>query len=251
VCTLAIFFKEFDGCPLLVAANRDERYDRPSLPPALLAGEPKIVAGKDLTGGGTWLGVNQHGLVVGILNRRIDEPAKAQPQLRSRGLLCLDLLRLRTGREAADFLRCHKERYNPFTVVYVDPESGGVAFNTAAEIQLRSLAPGLHVFSSAAEMESGSGKADRAFRLFRARAAEIAPGRGAWLASLQSVLADHTTPDRERPRDSVCVHGDGSGTVSSSIIIFAAGPQPRFENYFCAGPPCRNAFGVPVDLEVA
>jgi uncharacterized protein with NRDE domain len=99
MCTLAIFYNVFDGYPLLVAANRDERYDRPAMPPALIAADPKILAGKDLSAGGTWLGVNEYGLLVGILNRRLNREVSARLQVRSRGLLCLDLLRLRSAGE--------------------------------------------------------------------------------------------------------------------------------------------------------
>jgi uncharacterized protein with NRDE domain len=49
LCTLC-FTSLFDAYPIVVAANRDE-YDRPSMPPALMEGEPKIIAGKDLCAG--------------------------------------------------------------------------------------------------------------------------------------------------------------------------------------------------------
>src|SRR5258706_13330667 len=72
VCTLALYFHCFASYPVIVAANRDEHYDRPTAPPALLNDEPAMIAGKDLRAGGTWLGVNEYGLAVGILNRRIN-----------------------------------------------------------------------------------------------------------------------------------------------------------------------------------
>ncbi|MGH7927508.1 MAG: NRDE family protein, partial [Candidatus Binatia bacterium] len=84
MCTLALFFDVFDGYPLLVAANRDERYDRPAMPPGLIAANPRIMAGKDLRAGGTWLGVNEHGLLVGILNRRAKRETVPDSQVRSR-----------------------------------------------------------------------------------------------------------------------------------------------------------------------
>ena len=89
-----------DRYPVIIAANRDEHYDRPSAPPALWSTRPKILAGKDLLAGGTWLGVNEHGLLVGILNRRSNSEPDPLTQTRSRGLLCLDLLepQIRRGR---------------------------------------------------------------------------------------------------------------------------------------------------------
>jgi uncharacterized protein with NRDE domain len=78
------------GRPLVVAANRDEAYDRPSAPPAEI--EPGIIDGKDLLGGGTWLGFNRHGLFVAVTNR--STPPRAPDSL-SRGLLALESLRCR------------------------------------------------------------------------------------------------------------------------------------------------------------
>ncbi|MGH7783160.1 MAG: NRDE family protein, partial [Candidatus Binatia bacterium] len=69
-----------------MAANRDEHYDRPSAAPAILCHDPVILAGRDLRAGGTWLGINQHGLVIGILNRRTTTGTIAQSKYRSRGL---------------------------------------------------------------------------------------------------------------------------------------------------------------------
>jgi uncharacterized protein with NRDE domain len=252
MCTLAIFFKVFDGFPLLVAANRDERYDRPALPPSLLAADPKILAGKDLVAGGTWLGVNEFGVLVAVLNRRINRDGALDSLVRSRGLLCLDLLRLPSVGAAREFLEGHKETYNPFTVLYADEQSAGVAFNEQNRIALRSLTPGLYVFSSAAEVDTASGKADRAYSRFKACAAELAPQTAAsgWLDRFKTLLGDHSAISEDYPRDAVCVHGPDSGTVSSSIVRFSAAER-RFENYFCAGPPCRNSFGAPLTLGVS
>lgn len=90
MCVLALWLGTDPKAPLIAAANRDEAYDRPSAPPAEI--EPGIVAGKDLLGGGTWLGFNRHGLFVAVTNRRT--PARADRSL-SRGLLALEALRCR------------------------------------------------------------------------------------------------------------------------------------------------------------
>jgi len=48
VCTLTVYFRAFDDFPLIIAANRDEHYDRPSAPPSLLQTTPKIISGRAL-----------------------------------------------------------------------------------------------------------------------------------------------------------------------------------------------------------
>src|SRR5439155_1765511 len=90
----------FPSWPLVVAANRDEYLARPAAPPTLLRETPpRAFGGRDLTAGGTWLGVSEVGLVAGMLNRRSTVPP--DPACRSRGQLCLDLLRSATAAEAA------------------------------------------------------------------------------------------------------------------------------------------------------
>src|ERR1043165_2884464 len=90
MCTLALYFRQFENYPLVIAANRDEHCSRAAAGPQIWPTNPRIVAGKDLVAGGTWLGVNARGIAAGIVNRRVSIDAAASP--RSRGLLCLDML---------------------------------------------------------------------------------------------------------------------------------------------------------------
>ena len=105
MCTLAIYFRVFPDYPVVVAANRDEFLDRPALAPTALGDRPRIVGGKDLRASGTWLGINQHGLIAGLLNRRIAETGPNDDKLRSRGLLCLDALQYSTAASALHLRR--------------------------------------------------------------------------------------------------------------------------------------------------
>lgn len=257
VCTLALYLNVFDEWPLLVAANRDEHFDRPSAPPTILNGEPRIVAGRDLRVGGTWLGVNEHGLIVGILNRRQDGIGNFDPltpTTRSRGLLCMDLLRCRRVADAFEFIAGHQEAYSRFTVIFADRQSAGVAYNNdQARIVAAQLEAGLHVFSSAAELDLNSAKADRAHPRFAelkdSMAADPADPQD-WLARLRAVLADHSLHDGSQdPGDAICVHRQSTGTVSSSVIAMSA-VRERFETYFCPGPPCQNNFSGPLSLKI-
>src|SRR5437016_3930631 len=90
MCTLAIYFRVFREYPVVIAANRDEFFARPTIGPTVIARNPEVVGGKDLQAGGTWLGINDRGIVAGLLNRRSDLPAR--PDAHSRGLLCLQAL---------------------------------------------------------------------------------------------------------------------------------------------------------------
>ena len=79
MCTLAIYFQVFPDYPVVIAANRDEYLARPALPPTTLLEHPHVVGGKDLQASGTWLGINQYGLVAGLLNRRRTDYGDPEP----------------------------------------------------------------------------------------------------------------------------------------------------------------------------
>ena len=243
----------FKDYPLIVAANRDEHYDRPSAPPALLNTQPAIIAGRDLRANGTWLGVNEYGLIAGVLNRRFDGRQLSASEARSRGLLCMDVLNFDSSRASNEFIQGHRFRYNPFSLLFADGHEAYVSYNDEQKIITEKLETGLHVFSSAAEFEMHSTKADRAYALFAKLSTQVRPTNGKTLesiAALQTVLSDHSlVADSNDPGDAICVHRESSGTVSSSVIYFSEA-ESRFYTFFCAGAPCRNSFGDALKLDV-
>jgi uncharacterized protein with NRDE domain len=250
---LALYFRCFDAYPIVVAANRDEHYDRPSAAPSLLDGQAKMIAGRDLRVGGTWLGFNEFGLMAAILNRRVNGTALPPSVARSRGLLCMQILQAKTLADAVSVIEQDTARYNPFTVVFADRDHAYVAYNDETKINLARLSPGLHVFSSAAEFELHSAKAERAYTRFAGLLdppkLQFAPP-AQWLAPLQNILSDHSYGDgSDNPGDAICVHRDASGTVSSSVIFFNQSER-QFTSFHCAGAPCQNAFGEALKLAV-
>src|SRR5918912_1275394 len=68
MCLLALLYRVASDAPVVVGANREEFYARGGDPPQVLGGA--AVAGVDPLAGGTWLGVNAHGLLVAVTNRR-------------------------------------------------------------------------------------------------------------------------------------------------------------------------------------
>ena len=125
MCLLAVQYRLVPESPILVAGNREEYFDRPSLSPSIQSGKPRVLCGTDQKAGGTWLGVNQHGLFVAACNRsKILVPASP----RSRGVLCRELLRASSARRGVDMAldEISSGKYDGVNFVIADGESGWV-----------------------------------------------------------------------------------------------------------------------------
>ncbi len=244
VCTLAVFVGCFHDHPLVVAANRDEALARPSLPPeALRADVPRAFGGRDLTAGGTWLGINEAGLVAGILNRQVRLPRDLT--CRSRGQLCLDLLAYRSVDEAAARVADEPAgRYNPFNLLLADATGAFVVSQPAGEApRVERLERGLHLLTNIDVDDPRCPRIGASHAGFTAAGSAFAADGDVdgLVGRLAERLADHTTALDPRGPGALCVHGDGYGTRSSTIIVRDVAGRTRW--YHADGPPCRTPIG--------
>lgn len=240
MCTLVIVWQGFADAPVVVAANRDEALDRPSEPPTVLEGDPAVVAPRDGEAGGTWLGYNDRGLLVGLSNRWTDVSIDGE---RSRGLLVKDLLE----RSSADAAASHVEEavraasYEPFNLLVADG-STAMVLEWDGRLGVSELTPGVHVVMNAGwddrfvavegRTELVEGQIESARRLRERLAVEPEEPPDRWLDRAADALADHEL--------GVCVHRDGFGTRSSSLITLY---DDGTANYvFADGPPCETDY---------
>jgi len=227
VCILLAIRRSRDAGDLWVAANRDERLDRPWQAPMLLTSAPPVFGGRDLVGGGSWLAVNlEAGFLVGVTNARRGAP----PGERSRGRLVLDLAAERSTAEALALLsELDLARYGDFNLLLA----------AAKECWLATNAP-------ASRIEGGKGTVvaigndpldEPGERVIAAaeRGRALAEAGGERLAeALQGLLADHVGDDP------LCRHGERYGTVCSSIVALRRGVVTSY--LFAPGPPCTTPF---------
>ena len=104
MCTLLILYRPKNKWPLIIAGNRDEMKDRPWLPPGKHWSKCNgIIAGKDLTAGGSWLGINTNGLVATILNRT--NSLGPDIEKNSRGKIIIDILKNKTLDAALNYIK--------------------------------------------------------------------------------------------------------------------------------------------------
>lgn len=119
MCLILIAYRCHPRYPLLVAANRDEFYDRPAAPLGFWHDLPQILAGRDLQKGGTWMGVTQSGRFAALTNYR--EPSRVMPDAPSRGCLVSDYLcSVESARVYLDRLAWTAEIYNGFNLLLGD-----------------------------------------------------------------------------------------------------------------------------------
>ena len=124
---------------LVAAANRDEFHGRPTAPLKEWSDEPDILAGRDLRGGGTWLGVSRKGHFALLTNfRDPDGFAEGRP---SRGRVVIDLLK---GRKPFAL-----SAMNPLNAFHASPE-GAVFLTNHPDTRHKRLNSGIHGLSNGA-----------------------------------------------------------------------------------------------------
>ncbi|MCP4655059.1 MAG: NRDE family protein, partial [bacterium] len=119
MCLILLAYDVHPRYRLIVAANRDEYYDRPTAPLSWWQDHPEVLAGRDLRSGGTWMGVTRGGRFAAVTNYR--EPGGRDPDALSRGRLVLGFLT--SNVDAPDYLaslRTEEDAYNGFSLVAGD-----------------------------------------------------------------------------------------------------------------------------------
>ena len=118
MCTLLFAFEARADAPLIVAANRDEFRGRPTAPLHAWEDAP-VIAGRDLRGGGTWMGLGRRGRWAALTNTR--EPGRERPGARTRGELVTEVLTSARDLEAAlRAIAARADDYNGFNLVAWD-----------------------------------------------------------------------------------------------------------------------------------
>jgi uncharacterized protein with NRDE domain len=224
MCLILIALDSHPEYSLVVAANRDEFYDRPSRIAAFWDDNPGVLGGRDLKAGGTWLGIDRLGRFAAVTNFRQGQHEAPAP--RSRGHLVSDYLT--SGIEA----RTHLERvqrdatlYNGFNLIAGDARE--LFYYSNREGRPRALEPGIYGLSNhlldTAWPKVTSGK--------NALSALLADDASELVSNLLELLSDRSqAADRSLPQTGVSLEwerllssafiatGD-YGTRSSTVVL--------------------------------
>ncbi len=145
MCLIAFNWQPDSGLPLQVWANRDEFLARPAAATAFWSEAQAVLAGRDLSAGGTWMGVTRHGRFAALTNFR--HPAQVTGP-RSRGLLVSDfLLGTVTAEAYARQIEAVSGEYGGFSLLMSDGPSLWCV--SSRDPVARAVTPGWHGLSNA------------------------------------------------------------------------------------------------------
>ncbi|KXI28904.1 NRDE family protein [Paraglaciecola hydrolytica] len=115
MCILFIAVNQHKHYPLIIAANRDEFFKRPTTPSHFWSSSPTILAGLDQQAGGTWMGVNTQGHIAAITNIRA--PQTIKNDVISRGMLVKHYLE-QADDYSVPLMQTARNQYNGYNLLF-------------------------------------------------------------------------------------------------------------------------------------
>ena len=250
MCSVVIARNCLEDWPILLAANRDEMLNRPWQPPARhWPDREEVIAGLDELAGGTWLGLNDYGVVATILNRKHTlGPADGK---RSRGELVLEALDHADAAAAIEALSAlNAEAYRPFNMLIADNQHAAVLIGRGEGGIIQQPVPdGVSMITHADLNDTESARISAHLPLFR-DAALPNPAQDDWQGWAQVISAQNS----DSPVDGMAIpNTNGFGTGSSALValpsVEQASTKPIFK--FAAGAPGVAEFVSLADLRDA
>ena len=249
MCLIVLSYKVSERYPLILAANRDEFYERPSAPVSLWEDAAGVIAGKDLQRGGTWLGIKKTGSIAMLTNYRERPPFGRNAP--SRGWLVRDFLVGDDDPESyIETITAKKDQYNGFNIIVGDVNR---LFYLSNRGEMCELSPGLYGLSNRL-LDTPWPKTERAKKAIESLLAskeDPLPEEIFAILKDQSKPNDSELPDTgvglewERILSSIFITSPVYGTRSSSVImidrknhcmfierVFDAHPEPWMEAKF-------------------
>lgn len=141
MCLINFHFQDHPNYRLIVAANRDEFYERPTAPAHFWEDKPYLLAGRDLSQRGTWLGITKNGRFAALTNYR--DPSEQKKDFRSRGGIVTDFLD--SNMTAAEFLNSLQQKrteYAGFNVIVGTADE--LFYYSNVENEVKKIVPGTH-----------------------------------------------------------------------------------------------------------
>ncbi len=245
MCLILFAYRVHERYPLVVAANRDEWFRRPTQAAHFWDDPPGLLAGRDLEEGGTWLGITRSGRFAALTNYR--DPSTKRDDAPSRGALPLAFL---SGNEApfryVSALRQRAAEYNGFNLLTGDARE--LAYLASPSAMADRLQPGLYGLSNGVLDEPWPKVVKGKEAL--ARVLEDEPTLERLLALLKDhdMAPDHALPatgislEWERRLSAMHILMESYGTRSATALLVAADGGVQFveRTFDAAGTPVNE-----------
>lgn len=225
MCLIIFAYRSFPGYRLVLAANRDEFYNRPTRHLSYWDDAPEILAGRDLRAGGTWMGITRTGRFAAITNYR--EVGLTREDAPSRGALVRDfLLGNSLPHNYLKTVQAKGQTYNGFNLIIGDKKD--LLYYGNRDGDIRNIKPGVHGLSNHLldtpwpKITQGTSR----FHLLMMQKEGFSP------EDIFEILADQSIPsDKELPHTGVglewerilspmFIRSDTYGTRCSSILLW-------------------------------
>lgn len=230
MCLIVFAWRIVPGMPLVAAANRDEYFQRPAAPAAWWSDHPNVYAGRDLQGGGTWMGITRESRFSAITNVR--SPSEKRVGAPTRGALVAGfLIGTASPRAYIDSIAPYAAGYNGFNLLVGDREHLVWYSNRARDDERngKPLAPGIYGLSNAS-LDSPWPKVVRTKAQFASLLCQNAPEEAYFEMLADTARApDNRLPDTgislewERALSAVCIESSGYGTRASCVVQLSCG----------------------------
>ena len=221
MCTLVILRRPGHAWPVLLGANRDEMIDRESKPPGRhWPDRSELTAGLDALAGGSWLGLNDWGVVAAVLNRHGSLGPAANR--RSRGELVLEALDHADAVAAALALsHLDPEAYRTFNLIIADERDAfWLRHAGGPKVELKPIKDGLSMIAAGDLDDLATRRIQLALPAFRAWPTPD-PDRNDW-TGWETLLGSTRAPPNEEATAAMRFRTDGYGTRSSALIALPA-----------------------------
>jgi uncharacterized protein with NRDE domain len=232
VCLIVVAWRARRDLPLVVAANRDEWRERAAQGAHWWPDHPRLLAGRDLKAGGTWMGITRAGRFAAVTNFR--DPGDKRSTALSRGMLVTDfLLGSDPPRGYLAALAGRVREYNGFNLILGDGES--LFYFGSREGVAREIEPGIHGLSNHV-LDEPWPKVIRGREAMAAAIAEEEPQEPlfAMLSDAQGA-PDDSLPDTgvgiawERRLAAPLITGEDYGTRASTVLTVSERSEAFFE----------------------
>ena len=241
--------------PLILIANRDEFHARPTRVAQWWYDSPNLLAGQDLTAGGTWLGITTSGRIAAITNYR--DPSSNNPVAHSRGALTTEFLQQQISPEKyQEQLQTQRNDYNGYNLLFGSVDNlyyfsnrGGPPFT---------ISPGIHGLSNHL-LDTPWPKVSKGKQALEQmlKQQKINPDCLWTVLADPTIAADEELPetgiglDWERQLSAIRIVGDHYGTRTSTLLLVRKDGQVHFveRTLLLDAQSTEASFSFPLQLE--